>query len=258
MKAEVKLGILTIITLLGAIAFAYILGLFSPFSNRSELNVMYNYAGGIEVGSPVRVMGIKVGKITSIDFVPSYVSPQGEEVKLKIKLEIDKKAWGSIKSDSKFYINMAGVIGEKFLEISPGSQQASSIDPGAFLRGEDPPRVDQLISQGYGLAGKVIEMLEKNEGSIGRTIEQLDQLLSNFNKTLNKIEVMSRQPDLQKLVKNTVQISDDVAFLTHKIRQPETQASLSLINKLIHRLEGLDGPAIKKFLQEEGIKAKLF
>jgi phospholipid/cholesterol/gamma-HCH transport system substrate-binding protein len=258
MKPETKLGILTIVTLFGAIAFAYILGLFSPFSNRSELNVMYNYAGGIEVGSPVRVMGIKVGKITNIDFVPDYISPKGEEVKLKIKLEIDKKAWSSIKADSKFYINMAGVIGEKFLEISPGSLQASPVEPGAYLRGEDPPRVDQLISQSYGLAGKVVAMLEKNEGGIGRTIDQMDQLLSNFNKTLNKIEVMSRQPDLQKLMKNAVQISDDMAFLTHKIRQPETQETISLVKKLILRLEHLDGPAIKKFLQEEGIKAKLF
>lgn len=258
MKPENKLGILTIVTLVGAIAFAYILGLFSPFANRSELNIMYNYAGGIEVGSPVRVMGIKVGKITSIDFVPDYISPNGEEVKLKIKIEVDKKAWGSIKSDSKFYINMAGVIGEKFLEISPGGQQASPITPGAYLRGEDPPRVDQLISQSYGLAGKVVEILEKNEGGIVRTIEQMDQLLTNFNKTLNKIEVMSRQPDLQKLVKNAVQISDDMAFLTNKIRQPETQQTLSVVKKLILRLENLDGAAIKKFLQEEGIKAKLF
>jgi len=30
------------------------------------------------------------------------------------------------------------------------------------------------------------------------------------------------------------------------------------MKKLIWRLEQLDGPAIRKFLQEEGIKAKMF
>ena len=37
----------------------------------------YNFAGGIEVGSPVRVSGIKVGKVGAIDFfVP--VDPEGD------------------------------------------------------------------------------------------------------------------------------------------------------------------------------------
>ena len=79
---------------------------------------------------------------------------------------VEKKAWNSIRKNSKFFINLAGVIGEKFLEISPGSLDASELASGDNVRGEDPPRIDQLISQSYGLAGKLIEMVNKNEGSI--------------------------------------------------------------------------------------------
>ncbi|MBO9666686.1 MAG: MCE family protein, partial [Bdellovibrio sp.] len=174
MKVETKVGLLAFVSLILVGVFAYFMGFISPFSNTKELNVMFNYAGGIEEGSPVRVMGIKVGKVRAITFDPGYKMASGEEVKLRLTVTIDKKAWTSVRKDSKFFINLAGVIGEKFLEISPGSVDSGEFLSGDFVRGEDPPRVDQLISQGYGLAGKVIEILEKNEGSVTSVIKQLD------------------------------------------------------------------------------------
>ncbi len=55
------------------------------------------------------------------------------------------------------------LLEKKFLEISPGSDEASEFSNGDYVRGEDPPRIDQLISQSYGLAGKLINLVEKNE-----------------------------------------------------------------------------------------------
>ena len=69
MKIETKVGLLSVFALVLIFLFAYLVGLVSPFSNSYDLNVMYNFAGGIEQGSPVRVMGIKVGKVKSITFV---------------------------------------------------------------------------------------------------------------------------------------------------------------------------------------------
>jgi phospholipid/cholesterol/gamma-HCH transport system substrate-binding protein len=127
MKVETKVGILFSIAIALVVVFAYSMGIISPFSNTQNLNIRYNYAGGLEEGSPVRVMGIKVGKVRRIDFDPTYKTPHGDEVKLKVVVEIDKKAWSSIRSDSHFFINLAGVIGEKFLEVSPGSLEAEEL-----------------------------------------------------------------------------------------------------------------------------------
>ena len=164
--------------------FAFYLGAFNPFSNANQLTVLYNFAGGIEVGSPVRVMGIKVGKVKSIDFDPEAKSPDGEEVKLRILITIDKSAWKTVRRDSKFFINLAGVIGEKFIEVSPGTLSEPELKSGQIVRGEDPPRVDQLISQSYGLAGKIFEFVENNEASVIDTINTMNKLVLNLNKTL--------------------------------------------------------------------------
>ena len=258
MKVETKVGFLFLGTLILVLGFAYALGLVNVFSSSNILQVRFNYAGGLEEGSPVRVMGIKVGKVRKIDFDPAFRSPAGEEVKLRVEIEIEKKAWSSLRQDSKFFINLAGVIGEKFLEISPGSLEAKELHSGDNVRGEDPPRIDQLISQSYGLAGKIIELVNKNEGSVSNLISQLDHLTTNFNKTLVLLEKTSKNQQMSRLLDNAIQISDDMAYLTHELRSKKAEDTFSLVQRLIQRLEGLDGPAIKKFFQEEGVRAHIF
>lgn len=259
MKPQTKVGIMFLGAAVLVVVFALALGSFQPFSNSHELKIAYNFAGGIEVGSPVRVMGIKVGKVRSINFQPDYKVPDtGEEVKLIITVSIDKKAWPTVRGDSRFYINLAGVIGEKFLEISPGTTEKPELQPGQVVRGEDPPRIDQMISQSYALAGKILEFVEKNEGSVIQTIETMNKLVTNFDKMLKQLEKTSRDPEVHRIVKNLSTIMEDGAFFSQSLRSPEGIKTLSLINDLIRRLEPLDAKAIKKFLQEEGIRAKLF
>lgn len=259
MKAQAKVGLLFFVAFLGVIAFAYFLGAIQVFSNAYDLKVAYNFAGGIEVGSPVRVMGIKVGKVRSIDFQPQFKMPEsGEEVKLLITISVDKKAWPTLRADSQYFINLAGVIGEKFLEITPGTLNAAELKPGQVVRGEDPPRIDQLISQSYSLAGKVLDMVNKNEGSVVNTIETINRLVVNFDKALSQLERTSKDVQVHRILKNIGTVTDDMAFFSQQMRSPEGIKTLTLINQLIHRLEPLDGKQIKKFLQEEGIKAKLF
>lgn len=257
MKTETKVGILAAGAVVLLLAFAMMMGVLSPFSRSRELHVVYNYAGGIDTGSPVRVMGITVGKVRSIEFDPGYRTPEGEEVKLRLTIGVDRKAWASVRKDSKFYINMAGVIGEKFLEISPGSAEAEPLQEGAVVRGEDPPRVDQLISQSYGLAGKIIDLVEKNEGSVSNVIQQLDRLTTNFNRTLALLDKTSKNKDMVRLLDNAIKITDDLAHITGSLRSKKAEETYELVHKLLFRLEPLDAAAIRKFLQEEGVRAKI-
>lgn len=258
MRPEVKVGLLFAVSLGLITVFAFYLGVLNPFSNAYELKVAYNYAGGIEVGSPVRVMGIRVGKVKEISFDPDLKMPSGEEVKLVVRISVAKKAWSTIRQNSQFFINLAGVIGEKFVEISPGSLSEPEFQRGQLVRGEDPPRIDQLISQSYGLAGKIFEFVEKNQGSVIETIDMMNHLVANLNKLLKQVDKTTQNKEAMKVLQNVATISDDLAFFTQKLRTEDSQKTMELMKKLIWRLEQLDGPTIRKFLQEEGIKARMF
>lgn len=258
MKVETKVGLLFVFSVALVAAFAWYLGVLNPFANENSLYVGYNFAGGIEVGSPVRVMGIKVGKVTEIKFDPSMKAPNGDEVKLRLKISINKDAWPTVRQDSRFFINLAGVIGEKFLEVTPGSNSAPELTPGAFLRGEDPPRIDQLISQSYGLAGKILDMVEKNEGSVIDTIDKMNALVTNLNKTLVLLEKTSKNKEFTRIVTNVAVLTEDLTILSSKLRGPEAEKTLQLMHRLLWRLDKLDEKAIREFLQKEGVRARLF
>ncbi len=258
MKPEAKVGLLFLVAIGLMVGFAWTIGALNPWSDSHEVRLLYNFAGGIEVGSPVRVMGIKVGKVKEIRFDPSMKDSQGNEVKLEIRISVEKKAWDTVRKDSEFYINLAGVIGEKFIEITPGSASAQQLSPGESVRGIDPPRIDQLISQSYGLAGKILEMVEKNEGSVTNTIQLLDKLVTNLNKTLVLIDKTTQKTDIGKLLDNLVKLTGDLSKVSGRLTTAEADKTIDLVHKLIWRLDDLDKQAIRKFFQEDGIKAKLF
>lgn len=270
---EAKVGALVLGTAALAVVFSWIIGIENPLANSVKFHVTYNFAGGIEVGSPVRVSGIKVGKVEKIEFfVPSDPKTVGiaepgsgglEEgktiVPLRLRISVRKDAARGIRKDSRFYINMAGIIGERYVEITPGSVLAPEIGAGEVVAGVDPPRVDQLLSQSFDLAGKVKDFLEENKGDITRSIELLYKLSSNLNKTMEAVDKSKIfKSDLSKLVENLIGITSDVRSLTQRTRTPEGEKTLKLLYDLLWRLEPLDSKNIREFLQKEGIRAKIF
>ena len=270
---EAKVGALILGTLVAAITFAWVIGIQNPFDNTVDFYVTYNFAGGIEVGSPVRVSGIKVGKVKKIEFfVPNdaksnaLVEPgsdtfDNEKViaPLRVKISVAKEAAVGVRHDSRFYINLAGIIGERYIEITPGHMKSPLITGGEVVAGVDPPRIDQLISQSFDLAGKIKEIIDENKGDISKSIELLYKLSGNLNKTLDWVDKSAVfKTDLSKLVNNLIQITADIRVVTDKTHTPEGEKTLKLLYNLLWRLEPVDSKAIKTFFQKEGIKVQLF
>src|SRR5207253_781084 len=84
-------------------------------------------------------------------------SEQKKVAPLRLKISIQKDAAAGVRKDSRFYINMAGIIGERYVEVTPGHLKEPPIKNGDEVAGVDPPRVDQLLSQSFNLFGKITE-----------------------------------------------------------------------------------------------------
>jgi phospholipid/cholesterol/gamma-HCH transport system substrate-binding protein len=306
---EAKVGGLILLTGVLAAGFAWVIGIQNPFNTSMEYYVTYNFAGGIEVGSPVRVSGIKVGRVEKIDFfVPgtgetagavtpsgggsnntggsaqapgpspskgatiglkepgsasddaNAVGPDSKAIApLRLKISVRKDAAVGVRKDSRFYINLAGIIGERYIEITPGHMKEPQLASGDLVAGIDPPRIDQLLSQSFDLAGKIADIIEENKGDITKSIELLYKLSGNLNQTLAWVDKSSIfKTDLSKLVNNLIQITTDVRVITDKTHTPEGEKTLKLLHELLFRLEPLDAKAIRTFLQKEGVKVQMF
>ena len=272
MTKEVKVGALVAAGLLSAFILAWFLGIKNPFSAKTSFYLTYHFAGGIDVGSPVRVSGIKVGRVESIEFFApdsnqtiSNQEPGSAEVAknavtapLKVKISVSNKAMNSVRHDSRFYINLACIIGERYIEITPGTVSSLVIKDSDVMAGIDPPRIDQLLSQSFDLAGKLADIIEKNKGDITHSIEILLKLSENLNKTLTMVDKSGMfKNDLAKLIENLIDITGDMRKVTSKVNTPEGKKVMSLMYDLLGRLEPLNETAIRKFLQEEGVKTRV-
>ena len=127
------------------------------------------------------------------------------------------------------------------------------------LAGVDPPRIDQLISQSFDLAGKIKDLVERNKGDITKSIELLYKMSANLNQTLGQVE-KSRlfQTDLQALVNNLISITKDVRVITDQFSTPEGKKTIALLHELLWRLEPLNSKNLREFIQKEGIRARVF
>jgi len=253
LNKEFLVGCLVLLAAGLVVAFGWLMGAVGPFVAETHFQVLYAFAGGVEVGSPVRVSGVKVGKVNKIEFLAS--SSEGEPpASLKVTISVSRKASPAVREDSKFYVNMAGIIGERYIEITPGSSDKPELASGAVVRGVDPPRIDQLLSQGYGVFGRIQELLEKNEETVTDFLKQANTMISGMNELLKT----SDKKKLFTLIDNLNVITADLKGVSKGLNDEQTKEAFRMIFDLIHRAHDVDKPALKKFFQDEGIRAHIF
>ncbi|MBN2126741.1 MAG: outer membrane lipid asymmetry maintenance protein MlaD, partial [Deltaproteobacteria bacterium] len=100
-----------------------------------EVYALFPNSGGLKTGSSVTVAGVEVGRVKGIGL---------EDYQARIVMNLSDNV--KIQEDAIASIKTKGLIGEKFVEITPGGSD-TLIGPGGRIR-ETQPAVDfeQLIS----------------------------------------------------------------------------------------------------------------
>jgi ABC-type transporter Mla subunit MlaD len=76
-----------------------------------RVRAIFNNAFSVIPGEDVKIAGVKVGKIESLDVTPDQ--------KAAVVLRIDKAGFGDWRTDAHCTIRPQSLIGEKFVECSP-------------------------------------------------------------------------------------------------------------------------------------------
>ena len=122
------------------------------FVDKKSLTVVMDDVLGLKVGSPVWLAGVDVGVVTDIRFN----SPEKTN-EVDISLEISHAALKKIGHDSRITIKTRGLMGEKYVDITPSQQYHEQ--PATVLRGT-------TVADGHGVM-RVTAVGDHTE--IGRT-----------------------------------------------------------------------------------------
>ncbi len=159
LSTEAKVGA---VTLLGIVLLAYMiihLGDFSFGEKGYPLKAVFSQVSGLREGNVVRYAGVDIGRVTGV-----RTTPEGVEVLMRINPGV------KIPEGSRFAIGTDGLLGEKFINISPPRSSSGYLKPGSEVRGEDPQGLDQLVST----ADKTLLDLQK-------LIQSLNDVLGDDN-----------------------------------------------------------------------------
>lgn len=78
-----------------------------------ELFVTFDQVGGLKPRAPVVIGGVKVGQVTSIQL--------DDELRARVGLDVDGKL--RLPSDTSASILTAGVLGDQYVELTPGGEE---------------------------------------------------------------------------------------------------------------------------------------
>jgi phospholipid/cholesterol/gamma-HCH transport system substrate-binding protein len=185
---EWKVGILILISSAVLVGFIFVLGNFSLRSGFT-IAVDFEYIGSLQPGAPIKVSGIKVGKVKDVEFRGGELDPAlGKRVQVRVTAWIEDRVRDSIRSDAEFFINTAGVLGEQYLEIVPGRDwDRPPIAAGEVIhdaRVHDPPRTDLVVARLYEVLDGVSSVLRDEKTSIKTLIANGASAVSEVNTIL--------------------------------------------------------------------------
>ena len=172
---EARTGLLIVASLATLIVLLVTAGKFQLFTETYDVPIQFNYSSGLEKNAPVQYAGHKVGRVSNITFLPSG----GARILVTASLRKDVR----LKQDSQAYIDILGFMGEKFLELSPGSDQAPPLREGQALRGSDPVAMMKVVKQGT----ELLEEFEKTTDSMKRLLGDLQDVVGDNKSNMNEI-----------------------------------------------------------------------
>lgn len=148
----------------------------------------YNISG-LQVGNNVRFSGINVGTVDKIMII--------NDSTVQVDVIIKKNVQQFIKSDSEAGIGSSGIIGDRVLVISQGSNEAPIAKDGQHILSKEPVETDAIIASLQSTAGNVeivaqqlaeiMVYVNSGRGTLGRLIQDTT-IAENINLTIQNFK----------------------------------------------------------------------
>lgn len=185
---EMKVGGLIVASLVLLVGFVVLLGGLS-LQPTFRVYVTFDNPGGLQSGAPVRISGVRVGRVTAVEFQGGKLDAKGNPLPpIRVVADIEARHNDAIYGDAKFYVTTQGMLGELHLAVDPGHHNKGPMLNESVVVGESPPRLDQLLNESYQLLHSSYRGLDDNRKELGETFDGLHQTLSITGRMLAKHE----------------------------------------------------------------------
>jgi len=201
---ELKVGLLVLASVAILVVFIFAMGGIN-LEKTYTVYADFDNPGWISAGAQVKVSGVLAGKVEEITFMGGEMDKKaGHRVYVRMKLAIRKRFQKAIHQDAEFYVSSQGVLGEQYVEITPGSPASPYLDDGAVVIGVSPPRLELALAKGYVVIDTIHQVLTDNRQQIDVIFEHLNGILEVTDDTLK-----DNQGQIDDIIDNVHTITED-------------------------------------------------
>ena len=176
-ELELKVGLFVLLALLALTFFILSISDLSFFEKGRHIRVVFGFASGLREAAPVRLAGVEVGLVKRLQV---FVD-KNDGGKTKVRVNAWIKEGIAIPVDSQVTINQLGILGEKYLEIIPGSSMDVVKDNGV-VTGHDPVPIEKITERVDDLTVKMGAMIDSANNGIltDKNKKSLEDALAGF------------------------------------------------------------------------------
>ena len=238
--------------------------LFSPVF---KVTTNFQNVSGLLVGNNIRYSGINVGTVDNITII--------NDSTVQVDLLIRRNVQQFIKADSQAGIGSEGIIGDRVLIITQGSNDAPIVQDGQHILSKEPIETDAVMAslQTSAANAEIITLqlsqimmdINRGEGALGRLIQDpaiadnITQTIENFKRSsegldetieVTKQNVFEFMENLQLTAAKTEIASQELGEIMTKINSGEgtlgalindTTLSANLNQTIINLMQGTHG-----------------
>lgn len=151
---------------------------------RQPVTARFPSAAGIDRKAAVRIAGVRVGKVEEVRL-------DGVDAVLELSLDADVR----LHQDASAQVVNMGILGDKYVEILPGSPGTPLLAPGTELRGSVPPSFDDVMRTASAIGDDVKQVTASLRSSAGgeQGAARLAEIIENIRELTASLKVLIAQ-----------------------------------------------------------------
>ena len=189
---ELKVGIFVLVGVFILTVIILSIGDIDLLEKGYTIRLRFNDVGGLKIGAPVNLLGVEVGEVRSIDFIYNKnLNKKQVELVLWIKEGIE------IGDDTRAKIKRLGLMGPKYVDLSPGNPEARSLEENDILYGQDAITIEDVTEEIYLASDEIKRAVfymndvladKKIRDDFRRTISNTKELTEKLDRVIDRIE----------------------------------------------------------------------
>ena len=218
------------------------------FNDTFEVYAEFASISGLQNGAKVRVAGMDAGEVSSIQVPPS------PSAKFRVKLRIREDLHPLIRVDSVASIQTDGLVGNKFVQVEAGTDQAAAVPPNGTIRSREPFDFAEMLQ-------RMSQTLDLVTSTIVEVRSGVDEALQSVTDTAAEAQGLLTDlgKDAREILASAHKASDNINVIVADVRQGKgTVGKLMTDDSIFTSLKGIaaDGQKAVASLREAADQAK--